>query len=603
MATKIIKAWINGVIQEIEVEEMNSPEQPISVEERVETLEDKHEVIVTKGNLLVGDGTSELKEMSPNEVLEHINGASVMTLTTEEYEALEETNANTLYMLTDGEDVFITPQMFGAKGDGVTDDTAAIQSALDASSYVYIPDGIYIINATYEGNGDSAECGIRPRNNQVIELSTNAILKTKDNRTGCYNIINIIGVDNVKIRGGKVQGVKTEPTRVEPAYGVAFGYGVNIVAANNILIENMEIYDNWGDSILIGHNNGVNSNNIRIEKCILHDSRRQGISIIGAENVTIRDCEIYNISGTMPQSGIDIEPAIGTIKNIVIDACHIHDCANQSIIISTDRNDAQTIKVGSCKLDNVQILGRLGRDVIFNNNTISRVVLSLGHVIITNSEIGAVLSTAGNGSFYNCHFTGLESVAVSRASPICIDLDNYPNDIVEYLYFDNCNFDIGSDVEYLLFCASIDSFIDNKFPVETVKFNSCHIKLNTQYFSNNPPIENLILDGCEIIYANKPYSVFSQNYNGVSLIIKNTNIHSDKIDYLISLLSGNEHNIELYNNNFPEFKNFVFCNSGVTGEVRMLNNTMSNTKIIGDGTIDVVDIIVASLPRYEGGVS
>lgn len=104
MATKIIKAWINGAVQEIEIEEMNSPAQPLSVEERVGTLEGKHEVAVTKGNLLVGDGTPELKEITPDDMLEHINGASVMTLTTEEYEALEETNANTLYMITDGEE-------------------------------------------------------------------------------------------------------------------------------------------------------------------------------------------------------------------------------------------------------------------------------------------------------------------------------------------------------------------------------------------------------------------------------------------------------------------------------------------------------------------
>ena len=56
------------------------------------------------GNFLVGNGKGNLKEMTPEEVLSHINGASVMTLTTAEYEALEETNANTLYMLTDAEE-------------------------------------------------------------------------------------------------------------------------------------------------------------------------------------------------------------------------------------------------------------------------------------------------------------------------------------------------------------------------------------------------------------------------------------------------------------------------------------------------------------------
>lgn len=41
MATKIIKAWINGAVQEIEVEDIVLPEQELTLEERVEILENK----------------------------------------------------------------------------------------------------------------------------------------------------------------------------------------------------------------------------------------------------------------------------------------------------------------------------------------------------------------------------------------------------------------------------------------------------------------------------------------------------------------------------------------------------------------------------------
>ena len=106
MATKIIKAWIDGAIQEIEVEDIISPEQETSLDERVEELEGKHNVVITDGNLLVGNGTTELEELTPEEVLSHINGASVATMTTEEYEAMgdDKANANTLYVLTDSEE-------------------------------------------------------------------------------------------------------------------------------------------------------------------------------------------------------------------------------------------------------------------------------------------------------------------------------------------------------------------------------------------------------------------------------------------------------------------------------------------------------------------
>lgn len=107
MATKIIKAWIDGAIQEIEVEDIVSPAQAPSIDERVERLEDKHEVVITDGNFLVGNGTEDMEEITPEEVLSHINGANVSTLTTAEYTALEEseaTNANTLYMIIDAEE-------------------------------------------------------------------------------------------------------------------------------------------------------------------------------------------------------------------------------------------------------------------------------------------------------------------------------------------------------------------------------------------------------------------------------------------------------------------------------------------------------------------
>lgn len=61
---------------------------------------------VAAGNFLVGNGFDKMIEKTPAEVLSLINGASVRSMTTAEYNALgaNEINANTLYMLTDGEE-------------------------------------------------------------------------------------------------------------------------------------------------------------------------------------------------------------------------------------------------------------------------------------------------------------------------------------------------------------------------------------------------------------------------------------------------------------------------------------------------------------------
>lgn len=49
-----------------------------------------------------------------------------------------------------GEIPFVTPQMYGAKGDGVTDDTDAFENALAANSAVFVPDGNYLITRSLD---------------------------------------------------------------------------------------------------------------------------------------------------------------------------------------------------------------------------------------------------------------------------------------------------------------------------------------------------------------------------------------------------------------------------------------------------------------------
>lgn len=85
---------------------------------------------------------------------------------------------------------YVTPQMYGAKADGTTDDTTAIQNALNylntkGGGIVYFPVGIYLINSsvqsypniimTGEGNNDSvikigvSEVSLITANNNVVE--------------------------------------------------------------------------------------------------------------------------------------------------------------------------------------------------------------------------------------------------------------------------------------------------------------------------------------------------------------------------------------------------------------------------------------------------
>lgn len=480
---------------------------------------------------------------------------------------------------------YVTPQIFGAKGDGKADDTAAIQAALDSSSCVYIPDGTYLIDATFSGFGHSAEGGIFPRSNQTIILSPNAVLKAKENLNGFYNIVNIVSVENVYIKGGKIQGIKTTPTTAN--YGSEFGSGVNIIGSKNITVEQMEVFDCWGDSVGVSYQGQINSSNIQIYNCVFHDSRRQGVSVVGVSDLVIRDCEIYNIAGTAPQFGIDIEPdgEYGIAENIVIDSCSIHDNAVGSIVIADVDNRIANVKVINCFVNN-NFVCYAGENTTLENNIFAHFYLGAKDVSISNCDIEVVIPTGGSGIFNNCRIK-----SETASGLIVTDTSYYPARNTEYLIFNGCSFTTSKANQYL-FNGKGYTPSDGKFPEDLIKFADCKIELLSEnnLLCNRSPKE-FVFDGCNIQYAVNPFEVFTLNSNasnasGTRLVVNNTTVTSPKdIPYIVSVGEFSDYDIQISNSIVSTFKNFLLSSDtgNAGGTVRLFNNIISNSNVIGNG--------------------
>lgn len=211
----------------------------------------------------------------------------------------------------------VTPEMFGAIGDGKADDTAAFQKMFAASKNIVVKNGTYLISDT-----------IDVLTGTVAEINNSKIFsKATENKK---YIFNIEGQENVKIYGDNATLEMTKPATAQQAC-------IAIFDSKNVLIEGLKLGKAGGDGVIIGGGTTPNeTQDVIINHCVIDDSRRNGISIIGGvDNIKIINCVIKNTSGAIPQLGIDIETWAPEFinRNIEISHCRFENNAAGAITV------------------------------------------------------------------------------------------------------------------------------------------------------------------------------------------------------------------------------------------------------------------------------
>lgn len=216
---------------------------------------------------------------------------------------------------------------YGAKGDGVTDDTAAIQKAVDAvyskgGGTVYVPGGTYMINVA---------TSINLKSNIKLNLAANATLKAKPSSNYNSYVVLARNVSNIAVVGGNIVGERNSHSGPGD-----YGVGIGVYGCNNVTISDISVRDCWGDGIYIGSGSQNYCQNVLIERFKIDNVCRNGITVISAKNSTIRNGEITKTNGSRPETGIDLEPNTSSeiLQNILIENVVTRDIANVGILIA-----------------------------------------------------------------------------------------------------------------------------------------------------------------------------------------------------------------------------------------------------------------------------
>ena len=381
---------------------------------------------------------------------------------------------------------YIDVTTLGVTGDGTTDDTVAIQSALDTYDHLFFPNGTYKIS-------DS----ITPSSNSSLKSDSAIIYVTQEygllesQKSGIFfdyvNNINMFGKWILKGDAPNSAYISTKTTTANPDQTYVCGILVKS-DCHDIYFEDIEGYDFTGGVFEIGtYPEADESYDIRVDKIKGYDCWNCAVAITMGRDILMKDITTYGcISNTnFAQTGFDIEPdSAKTLYNIQIDNVLSYNNDTGISIIYNDINQKDVVISNLTSYTN----NDLG---IYLSDTIN---LTISNMDVYDNYMGVYMfGTLKNidfvdGEIHNNTTNGINALMDPSLGDIAVAPDNF--NVSCNVYSNGVNgaertgIVIGGTATYAFTNFSCDGYIYDDEPIDDNKSQAYGIDITTGYVTS-----------------------------------------------------------------------------------------------------------------------
>lgn len=182
--------------------------------------------------------------------------------------------------------------------------------------------------------------------NKVIILESGVVIRAKKHafpRKGDV-LLKFLNCSNIEILGYGASLIMNKEEYTDGEWRMT----LSLINANEFTVKGIRLADSGGDGIYIdGWKEGDFSQNISIEDVISENHKRQGMSIISAENVWVKNSVFKDTKGTLPEAGLDLEPddPKDRMVNINFENCRFVNNNHAGIVLGLNKLDSSSLPV------------------------------------------------------------------------------------------------------------------------------------------------------------------------------------------------------------------------------------------------------------------